>query len=106
MIFANLIAKQTNVKIIKNILTKISIEEVFDYILEFGSPFRKIYGTSKQTFNSALDKLEGYFQKMKEDGNEYFKKPLVKDPKMRNCILKTLTVQKDFIGFYSKSING
>lgn len=99
--FAKVVARHcVNPKHIDDILVKMSIEEVDDYIYNKNSEFRKHYGKKFNYFYS-------YFKKCcrKIDGKK-FKFHCIDDMEMRSVIEHTIKLQDEYWGNYIDAFNG
>lgn len=101
MIFANTVANYCkNPKYIDNVLVKMSTEEVYDYVRQPSSAFRKFY---KTFYGQKIALLKEYFKRMK-DG--YFQFHKIPDMEMRRLIEHTIKLSDKFYGQYIDAING
>lgn len=92
--------KCKNTMIIENLLVKMSVQEVDDYIFQEDSLFREKYKTQ---YEQAYEMFANYCLKMK-DG--IFRIHLIEDMKMRKVIDNTIKVADQFYGKYLSAING
>ena len=92
--------KSQNTMIIDNLLVKLSVQEVDDYIFKEDSMFRKQYGAQ---YEQAYEMFVNYCSKMK-DG--IFRIHLIEDMKMRKVIDHTIKIADQFYGKYLSAING
>lgn len=92
--------KSRNTMIIDNLLVKMSVQEVDDYIFKEDSLFRKQYGAQ---YEQAYEMFVNYCSKMK-DG--IFRIHLIEDIKMRKVIDHTIKIADQFYGKYLSAING
>lgn len=101
--FSNIIkGKIKNIRIIDDLIFKLTVEEVRDSIGMPNSPFYQRYRRTKQTMQSALNKFNAYCRKMK-DG--YFQFHLIVDRDMRKVITQTMKLNIGLAGFYADAIN-
>lgn len=99
--FAKVVARHCeNPKHIDDILVKMTIEEVDDYIFDENSAFRKHYGKKFIYFYS-------YFRKCcRKMGGDKFKFRHIDDMEMRSVIEHTIKLQDDYWGNYIDALNG
>ena len=98
--FAKEVAKFcNNPQYIDNLFVKMSIEEVYDYVMDEDSAFRKHYG---QFYPQKLEMLKKYMRNM----GDTFRFHLVKDMDMRKVIERTIKLSDDVYGKYIDAING
>lgn len=99
--FAKLASKKCkDPKLIDNLIVKMSIEEVDDYIFDKDSQFRKFYG---RRFREAYSLLQKYYKSMK---NGVFQFHHIIDKEMRKVIERTIKISDEYWGDYVDAING
>lgn len=97
--FAEVIAKKcNNPNLIPDVLIKLSIEEVDDYIFEEDSFFRKKYG---RKFKQAYSIFKNYCRNMKKG----FQFHLIHDMDMRKVIEHTIGLNSELYNKYINAIN-
>lgn len=97
--FANIIGKRCKApKYIPDVLLKLSIEEVDDFVFEDNSQFRQYYG---EKFPQAYKIFKNYCRHMK-NGFQFHK---VQDINMRHVIEHTIKLNDKMYGEYIDSIN-
>ncbi len=87
--------------IIDDLFRKVTVEEVWNEAMDFGSLFRKTFKTGRQ-FENAMKQLEDDMNRM----GEYFKLHLVRDPKIRNCMGEVMKAKHPKAWKYIEAING
>lgn len=92
--------KMRRTMIIDDLIDKMTVEEVYETILDSDSEFRKFYG---KNFMKALRKFKFYCGQMK---NGIFRYHLIPDMEMRKHISHTMSLNPNSLGRYSDAING
>jgi hypothetical protein len=92
-----------NSVILNSLLSKMTVEDVYNEVIETNSLFRKHYGAN---YEKALNLFLDYLGKMDSEKNGMFSFRYVKDNEMKNCIEKTFKIVDDGILSYSDEING
>lgn len=88
--------------IIDDLISKMTIEEVYDCITTLNSPFYMKYGRDKKTFMKALSDFNRYCKNMR---SEYYKAHYIKDRDMRKVITQTMKINDARTGAYLEAIN-
>lgn len=97
--FANIIGRKCNNPVyISDVLVKMTIEEVDDFIFEQGSAFRKYYG---KKFLNAYQIFKNYCNRM-PNGFQFHK---IADLEMRKVIENTIKLNDQYYGKYIDAIN-
>ena len=91
-------------KIINDLVIKMTIKEVDDDIMKWGSPFRKAFPVLDD-LRVAYAELEKNFERMRREKNGEFTYHFIDNKKIRNAIEHTLKLEKNNIGRYSGLIN-
>lgn len=97
-------SKSEDVQIIKDVIRKLTTEEVDDIVLyDDNCKFRKFYGDN---FNVAYRQLQEYLQEMNRIRRGNFSRHLIRDEEMRNVLDRTLVASDDPYARFAKKING
>jgi orotate phosphoribosyltransferase-like protein len=92
-----------NSVILNSLLSQMTVEDVYDEVIETNSLFRKHYAAN---YEKALNLFSKYLGEMDNEKNGMFSFRYIKDNEMRNCIEKTFKIVDDGILSYSDEING
>lgn len=100
-------SKNKGIMVIDNLLVKMTIEEVDDYVFDENSTFRKVYG---KDFEQKYEIFQHYCSRMPyrdKNGKEKndFRLHLIEDMEMRQIINNTIKINNQFYGSYLSAIN-
>jgi hypothetical protein len=96
-------SKSENSKLLEGVVSKMTIEEIDDIVLDPNSEFRKHYD---KNFKQAYARFIRFINVMKEKHNGMFAKHFVKDPEMRRVLNNTLKLSNDAYANFANDING
>jgi hypothetical protein len=96
-------SKSEDAKLLEGVVSKMTIEEIDDIVLEPKSEFRKHYGSN---FKQAYARFMRFINVMKEKHNGMFAKHFIKDAEMRRVINNTLKLSDDAYANFANDING
>lgn len=102
-IATKIVQKSKNARILKNILCKLTTEDVDDIVMAPNSAFRLYY---KNNFVGAYNELVQYLDIMDKTRNGYFTRHLVRNNDMRDVLDFTLKTSTDASTEDANSING
>lgn len=98
-----IVRKVENARILKNILCKLTTEDVDDIVLAPNSVFRQYY---KSDFVPAYNELVQYLELMEKTRNGYFTRHLIRNNNMRDVLDFTLKASTDCSAEDANNING
>ena len=91
-----------DVKILRDVVRKLTVDEVEDIIQSPESKFFRVYGRDEEKLSS----LARYFQDMRKLKNGTFVRHMVKDQEMRELLDTTMKLSQDKYAEYANCING
>ena len=91
-----------DVKVLNDVVRKLTVDEVEDIIQLPSSKFFRVYGRDEEKLNA----LARYFQDMRKQKNGTFVRHMVKDQEMRELLDTTMKLSEDKYAEYANYING
>ena len=98
-----IISKAPNIEVIEGLVCKLTTNEIYDFVMNPKSRFRKFY---KKDFDFALQELEGYLDEMDRTKGGTFVRHMVADQNMRNVIDRTVKLSPSNKAQFVDKING